>query len=102
MTDTPTKTSVPKMVHLRVDIEYYTMDPLFRTMGTRQMACGMRQLADGHAWVEDRLTSCLHVTCPLCLPECQQLGTPISQISGRPGTDSYGKFIAIAESWGYP
>lgn len=100
MTTASTETSVPKMVHLRVDLEYYAMDR--PPPSARQMACGMRQLADGHAWFEDRLTSCLHVTCPLCLPECQRLGTPISQLSGRPGTDGYGKFVAIAESWGHP
>lgn len=90
----------PEMVHLRVDLEYYTMDR--PPKDARLMACGMRQLADGHAWVEDRATACLHVTCPLCMPECEQLGTPISQLSGRPGTDGFAAFVGIANSWGYP
>ncbi len=30
-----------------------------------------------------------------------RLGTPISQISGRPGHDGYGEFKRIAASWGY-
>lgn len=89
-----------KMTHLRIDLEYYSMDR--PPKDARQMACGMRQLADGHDWIEDRLTSCLRVTCPICLPECQQLGTPLSQLSGRPGTAGYGEFVRIAESWGYP
>lgn len=93
MTDT-------KMVHLRVDLEYYTMDR--PPLEARQMACGMRQLADGHQWIEDTRAACLHVTCPICLPECEQLGTPISQLSGRPGRDGYAAFVRIANSWGYP
>lgn len=89
-----------KMIHLRVDIEYYTMDRPPKE--ARQMACGMRQLADGHGWTHDTAAACLHVTCPICLPECQQLGTPISQLSGRPAHPGYGEFVRIAESWGYP
>lgn len=30
-----------------------------------------------------------------------RLGTPISQLSGRPGHDGYGEFKRIAASWGY-
>lgn len=30
------------------------------------------------------------------------LGTPLSQLSGRPGTPGYAEFCRIAESWGYP
>ena len=29
------------------------------------------------------------------------LGTPISQISGRPGEPGYAEFVRIAKSWGY-
>lgn len=29
------------------------------------------------------------------------IGTPISQLSGRPGAPGYGKFKRIAKSWGY-
>lgn len=28
-------------------------------------------------------------------------GTPISQLSGRPGTPGYAEFVRIAKSWGY-
>lgn len=30
-----------------------------------------------------------------------RLGTPISQLSGRPGYPGYEQFRAIAQSWGY-
>lgn len=29
------------------------------------------------------------------------LGTPISELSGRPGTPGYAEFVRIAKSWGY-
>ncbi len=29
-------------------------------------------------------------------------GTPISQLSGRPGHQGYDEFVRIANSWGYP
>lgn len=30
-----------------------------------------------------------------------RVGTPISQLSGRPGHPGYDRFVAIAASWGY-
>jgi hypothetical protein len=68
-------------------------------------ACGRRQFngAGGHQWVDDTVAACLRVNCPTCLPLCQQLGTPISQLSGHPGAgDRFDRFVAIAESWGHP
>jgi hypothetical protein len=99
-----------KMVHLLVDErpDYRSWDDDGRPIGPAPgpwwglMACGMRQLADGHAYVNDTAAACLHVTCPTCLPECQQLGTPISQLSGRPGEPGYERFVVIGRSWGYP
>jgi hypothetical protein len=32
----------------------------------------------------------------------RRIGTPISRLSGRPGTDGYVAFARIARSWGYP
>lgn len=29
-------------------------------------------------------------------------GTPISELSGRPGHSGYERFVAISQSWGYP
>jgi len=40
------------------------------------------------------------VDCPKC--KRPQIGTPISQLSGRPGHPGYEEFCRIAESWGYP
>lgn len=31
----------------------------------------------------------------------EKLGTPISELSSKPGTDGYEKFKRIAKSWGY-
>lgn len=40
--------------------------------------------------------------CPGCLPGPKpQLGTPISQLSGRPGEPGYGEFKRIGRTWGY-
>ena len=41
----------------------------------------------------------------VCIPPrdpAKPLGTPISQLSGRPGYDGYAEFCRIARSWGYP
>lgn len=40
--------------------------------------------------------------CPGCFPDGKpQLGTPISQLSGRPGHPGYDEFCRIAQSWGH-
>jgi hypothetical protein len=31
----------------------------------------------------------------------KQLGTPLSELSGRPGTEGYANFVRIAKTWGY-
>lgn len=41
------------------------------------------------------------ITCPACGPGWRPLGTPISQLSGRPGEPGYEEFTRIARSWGY-
>jgi hypothetical protein len=39
---------------------------------------------------------------PISLPKREgPIGTPISELSGRPGHPGYEKFKAIARSWGY-
>jgi hypothetical protein len=41
--------------------------------------------------------------CPGCFPNGRpRFGTPISELSGRPGHKGYAEFCRIAESWGYP
>jgi hypothetical protein len=39
--------------------------------------------------------------CPGCNPTPRKIGTPLSQLSGRPGEPGFAKFCAIAKSWGY-
>ena len=62
------------------------------------------------------------ITCTVCIgtkPDCpackgsgvlsdikdekpkEQLGTPLSEISGRPGHKGFAEFCRIAESWGF-
>lgn len=99
-----------KMVHLLVDErpDWRSWDEDGVPIGPHPgpwwglMACGMRQMASGHAFTRDTPAASVSVTCPTCLPECQQFGTPISQLSGRPGEPGFARFVAIAESWGYP
>lgn len=31
----------------------------------------------------------------------EKIGTPLSELSGRPGSPGYDKFVRIAKSWGY-
>lgn len=101
-----------KMYHLLVDSrpDYRSWDEDGYPIGPHPgpwwglMACGMRQLADGHGYA-DGPAAILHVNCPTCLPMCDQLGTPISELTGdarQRGTDAYERFVAIGESWGYP
>lgn len=41
--------------------------------------------------------------CPGCFPNGKpEIGTPISQLSGRPGEKGYEEFCRIASSWGHP
>lgn len=66
------------------------------------MACGMRQLAPGHGHA-DGPAAILHVNCPTCLPMCDRLGTPFSELSGNPRDGAaYDRFVEIGQSWGYP
>lgn len=98
------------MVHLLVDqrMDYRSWDEDGMPIGPPPgpwwglMACGMRQLASGHAYIDDTAAACLYVTCPICAQHTQALGTPLSQLSGHPGHKGFAKFVEIAESWGYP
>ena len=68
-----------------------------------RFACGIGPtLPAGDDYVFDGEIG-LHATvnCPGCMPGVQQLGTPISKLSGRPGHDGYDRFVAIGKSWGY-
>ncbi len=82
------------MIHIRIDDEAEN--------SKRRFACGLGpELPPGDTYLDvgpqaDRLADC-----PVCNPNPRRLGTPISQLSGRPGQPGYAEFRRIAESWGY-
>lgn len=83
------------MIHIRVDNEELNSKSKF--------ACGIGpELPDGDTYyfADERLSRL--ADCPLCNPEGpQQLGTPLSELSGRPGHPGYSKFKRISDSWGH-
>jgi hypothetical protein len=83
------------MIHFRTDEQ-----PL---NSQRTFACGIGpDLPEGDQWLglyeagSDR-----RVDCPLCNPHPRQLGTPISQLSGRSGEPGFAEFCRIARNWGF-
>lgn len=68
-----------------------------------QFACGIPwPLPTGDKYWFEGERGADRADCPKCNPGGpRQLGTPISQLSGRPGHPGYDRFIAIAKSWGY-
>lgn len=68
------------------------------------MLCGMTFAdlrAAGHQYFFEG-ESHHRVTCQKCLGgPAPQIGTPLSELSGRPGHRGYARFVAIAKSWGY-
>ena len=83
------------MMHIRTD---HNADNRARTF-----ACGIGPaLPAGDKWVGAGEYG-LHrmVDCQGCSPAKQQLGTPISELSGRLGEKGYERFKEIAASWGY-
>ena len=77
------------MMHIRIDNE--------SGRSKRKFACGLGpELPEGDSWVYSG-----YADCPGCNSNGHQLGTPISELSGRPGHPGYEKFKAIAASWGY-
>lgn len=83
------------MIHIRVDDE-----PL---NSKRRFACGIGpDLPEGDTYYFAAEFSAARADCPGCNPGGpRQIGTPISELSGRPGHEGYEKFCAIARSWGY-
>lgn len=71
--------------------------------GERDYFCIECGEAAPYEWIDDRCR---------CDDDCggvfifgretsKTIGTPISELSGRPGHDGYDKFVQIAKSWGY-
>lgn len=83
------------MIHLRTDS--------YDSNNKRKFACGRGpDLPESDKWIYLAEGS-LHrlVDCPGCKLQTQSFGTPISELSGRPGHKGYDKFVEISNSWGY-
>lgn len=95
----------PPLCHIQVDMGEHTPN------SKRRMHCGIGpELPPGDTLVYEG-ESWRRVTCKGCLgikdgsPDepapVEELGTPISQLSGRPGEPGYAEFCRIARSWGH-
>lgn len=84
------------MIHIRVDDEELN--------SRRRFACGLGpELPPGDVYFHASESQSERADCPGCNPGGpRQIGTPLSELSGRPGTEGYREFKRIADSWGYP
>jgi hypothetical protein len=91
-------------------VTLHIMDEWGENNRTRRFVCGIvGALPDGDQWCEDEVRAAAHLAahpekshCVGCLGEKRPtLGTPISQLSGRPGEPGFDEFCRIARSWGY-
>ena len=69
-----------------------------------RIACDLDPLPDGDAFIYEAESYAYHVAdCQQCNPGGPRpYGTPISQLSGRPGHRGFDAFCNIADSWGQP
>lgn len=83
------------MIHIRIDDEHDNRE--------RRFACGIGpELPKGDVYYFASEWQAERADCPGCNPAGpRKLGTPLSEISGRPGHPGYAEFCRIAESWGY-
>jgi len=83
------------MIHIRIDNEAKNCK--------RKFACGIGpELPPGDKYFFASESSSARADCPGCNPGGPQaLGTPVSELSGRPGSPEYERFCEIAASWGY-
>lgn len=83
------------MIHIRVDNEELN--------SKRRFACGIGpELPPGDVYWFEGEAQADFADCPGCNPSGpRQIGTPISELSGRPGHKGFEKFKRIARSWGY-
>lgn len=83
------------MKHIRIDDEAEN--------SKRRFACGIGpELPPGDQYYFAGERSAGLADCPGCNPDGHvPLGTPISELSGRPGHAGYDRFVEIARSWGY-
>lgn len=83
------------MIHIRIDDEELN--------SKRRFACGLGPgLPEGDVYYFQSEAAADRADCPGCNPAGpRRLGTPISQLSGRPGHPGYDDFCRIARSWCY-
>ena len=84
------------MIHIRVDNEELN--------SKRRFACGLGpDLPEGDTYFfESESVAEYRADCQGCNPGGpRRFGTPISQLSGRPGEPGYSEFCRIARSWGF-
>lgn len=82
------------MIHIRIDD--------FEDNSKRQFACGIGPtLPPGDMYYFETEFTSLAADCPGCNPDGPERGTPISKLSGQPGTKGFDAFCEIARSWGF-
>lgn len=88
------------MIHARIDDDELNANARF--------ACGLSgKLPDGDVYYRQGEAGKAGFrggdVCPGCYPGGKpKIGTPLSELSGRPGHAGYGEFKRISDSWGYP
>lgn len=96
------------MVHEITRRKAYVQDhPTDRTLVLAQFSERSHHQSHGwHTYSRNRFITpeeyCDRIDAEMIKRYGRVLGTPLSQLSGRPGHDGYDAFCRIAESWGYP
>jgi len=83
------------VIHIRIDNNELNSQ--------RKFVCGLGpELPPGDVYYFEGERLARLSDCPGCNPSGPyQYGTPISQLSGRPGEPGYAEFCRIARSWRY-
>lgn len=86
--------------HIRVDawVDEYTGE-----YDNGRIVCGLDVLSEGDKYVYEADSYAYHVAdCQQCNPGGPKpYGTPISQLSGRPGHTGFEAFRKLAATWGH-
>ena len=83
------------MIHIRIDDNGIN--------AKRRFACGLGpELPPGDVYFFASEPQSERADCPGCNPSGPRpIGTPLSAVSGRPGTKGFERFKQIADSWRY-